>query len=52
MNKTELAQYLVNLHTLLAAQTSGTSAPSAVLSAEYERNWKLLKEEIEKDEQH
>lgn len=52
MNKAELAQYLVNLHTLLAAQgSSAHSVPSAVLSAEYDRNWALLKEEIKKDEQ-
>lgn len=43
----DLAQYLVNLHTLLAAQSSAAhSVPSAVLSAEYDRNWALLKEEI------
>jgi hypothetical protein len=51
MDKADLAQYLVNLHTLLAAQGSGAhSVPSAVLSAEYDRNWALLKQEIEKDD--
>lgn len=51
MSKAELAQYLVNLNTLLAAQSSAAhSVPSAVLSAEYDRNWALLKQEIEKDE--
>lgn len=50
MDKYELAQYLVNLHTLLSAQASGAhSVPSATLSAEYERSWALLKEEIERD---
>lgn len=48
MNKAELAQYLVNLHTLLSAQASSAhSVPSAVLSAEYERSWALLKEKID-----
>lgn len=46
MNKVELASYLVNLHTLLSAQTSNVSNPSAVLGAEYERVWAQLKEEI------
>lgn len=50
MNKAELAQYLVNLHTLLQAQSSGAhSVPSAVLSEEYNRNWALLKEEIDNE---
>jgi len=48
MDKATLAQYLVNLHTLLSAQASSAhSVPSAVLSAEYERSWALLKEKIE-----
>jgi len=47
MDKPTLVQYLANLHTLLAAQSSGAhSVPSAVLSAEYDRNWALLKEKI------
>lgn len=47
MDKLTLAQYLVNLHTLLAAQSSSAhSVPSAVLGAEYDRNWALLKEKI------
>lgn len=51
MTKAEIAAYLVNLHTLLAAQSSGAhSVPSAVLGAEYDRHWALLKQEIENDE--
>lgn len=46
MNKVELAQYLANLHTLLSAQASGVANPSAVLSAEYDRAWAQLKQEI------
>lgn len=50
MTKVELAQYLVNLHTLLDAQSKGATAiPSTVLSEEYERNWSLLKQEIDRD---
>lgn len=53
MSKAELAQYLVNLNTLLAAQSSAAhSVPSAVLSAEYDRNWALLKQEIENEERN
>lgn len=48
MDKAELAQYLVNLHTLLSAQASSAhSVPSATLSEEYERSWALLKEKID-----
>lgn len=46
MNKYELAQYLVNLHTLLQAQTSSVHNASATLVAEYERCWDQLKENI------
>ncbi len=50
MNKADLAQYLVNLHTLMAAQASGIANPSQTLAAEYERGWAELKSIIE-DEQ-
>ncbi len=46
MLKHALAQYLVNLHTLLLAQTSSVHNASAVLAAEYDRVWAQLKEEI------
>lgn len=50
MNKVEIAGYLVNLHTLLEAQSKGqTSVPSSVLAAEYEKHWGLLKEAIAKE---
>lgn len=49
MNKAELAQYLVNLQTLLQAQTSSVHPASAVLSAEYDKSWALLKETIAKE---
>jgi hypothetical protein len=51
MYKAEIASYLVSLHTLLEAQSKGShSIPSAVLAAEYDRYWGLLKQEIENDE--
>jgi hypothetical protein len=50
MNKAELAQYLVNLHTLLDAQSKDAMAiPSTTLGDEYKRNWGLLKEAIAKE---
>lgn len=50
MNKFELAHYLVNLHTLLVAQeTTGGLNKSATLASEYNRNWDLLKTEINKE---
>lgn len=52
-SKFELAGYLVNLHTLLDAQSKGAGAiPSTVLGEEYERNWALLKETITKENEH
>lgn len=47
MNKVELADYLVNLHTLMQAQTSNVSNASATLAEEYERCWGQLKETIQ-----
>lgn len=50
MNKFEIAQYLVNLHVLLTAQeTTGGLNKSATLASEYNRNWDLLKAEINKE---
>jgi hypothetical protein len=50
MNKAELANYLVSLHTLLDAQSKGAhSIPSATLAEEYERTWGQFKELIAKD---
>lgn len=50
MNKAEISEYLVNLHTLMQAQTSSVnSIPSAALAAEYEKYWGQLKSIIAKD---
>lgn len=50
MNKAEISEYLVNLHTLIQAQTSSVnSIPSATLAAEYDKYWGLLKEAIQKE---
>ena len=50
MNKVELAGYLVNLHTLLEAQSKASNGvPSTVLAGEYEKHWKLLKEGVGKE---
>lgn len=46
MNKYELAQYLVNLNTLLQAQTANINIASQTLATEYEACWKQLKEAI------
>ncbi len=47
MDKATLAQYLVNLHTLLSAQDAvGSIQKSEVLLKEYEEQWGLLKEAI------
>lgn len=50
MNKAELAQYLVNLSTLLDAQNrSAAAVPSQVLTAEYDKHWAMLKDAIAKE---
>lgn len=50
MTKSEIASYLVSLHTLLDAQTKGVhSVPSTSLAVEYEKHWALLKETIQKE---
>lgn len=49
-SKYEIAGYLVSLHTLLEAQSKGNlSVPSSVLAAEYEKHWRMLKDEISKE---
>lgn len=51
MDKAELATYLVNLHTLMQAQTASSHAlASSVLAKEYEKHWGLLKETITNEE--
>lgn len=50
MLKYDLAQYLVNLHTLMDAQGAIGVSKSTVLADEYNRVWSQLKEEIENDE--
>lgn len=53
MNKAEIAEYLVNLHTLMDAQrATGGSPVSSTLSAEYEKNWGLLKDAITKENEN
>lgn len=57
MNKQDLAMYLVNLHTLMQAQTSNVSLASTTLTEEYNRCWDQLKEVIkneagQSDKQH
>ena len=53
MDKATIAQYLVNLHTLMQAQSSGAhSMTSATLAAEYEKHWSLLKEAINKENEN
>lgn len=48
--KYDLAQYLVNLHTLLMAQeAAGGLIKNQMLLDEYNRNWVLLKATIAKE---
>lgn len=50
MEKAEIASYLVSLHTLMEAQSKvGDSIPSTVLATEYQKHWKMLKDEIAKE---
>lgn len=49
MNKFDVAQYLVNLSTLLSAQSSNVHNPSAVLSEEYNKHWGILKDIVIKE---
>lgn len=49
-SKFELAEYLVDLHTLLMAQEqAGGLAKSDTLLNEYNKNWGLLKDIINKE---
>lgn len=49
-SKFELAEYLANLHTLLTAQDQvGGLIKSKTLLVEYNTNWGLLKDTIEKE---
>jgi hypothetical protein len=53
MTKQELAEYLVDLHTLLDAQFKTVTVPSQLIGAEYDRVWTefkgiLAKEELER----
>lgn len=50
LSKLEIAGYLVNLHTLLDAQSKGVvSVPSTILATEYDKHWGLLKDIITKE---
>lgn len=49
MDKLELSAYLVNLHTLMQAQTASVSMASQTLAAEYDKHWGLLKDAIAKE---
>lgn len=49
MNKTELAGYLINLHSLMEAQKGSNAMSSTVLADEYEKHWNLLKAVITKE---
>ena len=49
MNKEDIAMYLVNLCTLMQAQQANAIIPSATLAKEYEKQWGLLKEAINKE---
>lgn len=49
-DKFQIASYLVNLHTLLEAQSKGVvSIPSTTLGDEYEKYWSQLKSIITKE---
>lgn len=53
MEKYDLAQYLVNLYTLMDAQSKGQhSTPSTVFVGEYTRAWDQLKDIINKEQEN
>lgn len=52
MNKGEIAQYLVNLHTLMNAQQATGANPSTLLADDYRKNWDLLKSTITKENEN
>lgn len=45
----EIAQYLVNLHTLMEAQDDVGLIKSSLLADEYNKHWGLLRTAIEKE---
>lgn len=45
-----IAEYLVNLHTLIDAQQRTITLPSTTLAAEYDRQWVILKDLINKEQ--
>lgn len=50
MNKVERAAYCASLLAIIQSQESaGSNLRSAILSAEYDKNYKLLKQEIENE---
>lgn len=49
MTKNEIAEYLVNLHTLMEAQDDVGLNKSTLLADEYNKHWGLLRTEIEKE---
>lgn len=49
MTKCEMAEYLVNLHTLMDAQQATGANPSTLLADEYRKHWDLLKSTITKE---
>lgn len=52
MTKQEQASYLVNLNTLLEAQSKGQhSMASQTLAAEYEKAWGEFKETLRKEQE-
>ncbi len=53
MTKAELASYLVDLHTLIGAQTTGQRAvASSTLAEEYDKCWGLLKDTIKQENEN
>lgn len=48
--KYEIAEYLVNLHTLLDAQQRTVTLPSTTIAEEYNRQWAVLKDLINQEQ--
>ena len=51
MRKDEIAAYLVSLHTLVNAQSASVHNPSAMLTAEYDKYWAMLKDIIQQEDE-
>jgi hypothetical protein len=49
VNRFDIAQYLVNLHTLMEAQDATGVTKSTLLVNEYNKHWGLLRTAIEKE---